>query len=134
MRFRIAPVLVSFAAALAWTGPASADDGYSQCIDATSTNPEWAECGAAYLKRLDEALNAAWKKTNASLDEQSRTDLLAEQRAWLKFLDSSCRFWANGSFGREGQVLHFYGCRAAIIQARIADLNGVYEQTHQDGR
>jgi uncharacterized protein YecT (DUF1311 family) len=132
MKAMIAPALGFFAAALMWASPASADDAYSQCIDHTSTNPEWAGCGEAYLRRLDSALNAAWKKANASVDGQSRKDLLAEQRAWLKFRDSSCLFWANGSYGREGQVLHFYGCRAAVIEARISALKGIYELMHQD--
>lgn len=132
MKVWIAPAFGFFAAALAWTSPVLADDAYSQCIDGTSSNPEWAGCGEAFLGRLDSALNAAWNKANASLDKQSRKDLLAEQRAWLKFRNSSCLFWANGSYGREGQVLHFYGCRAAVIEARIAALNGVYALMHQD--
>lgn len=131
MRALTAPILACFVAALAWTTPASADTAYDQCIQRSSTNLEWAECGDALLQRLDIALNAAWKKANASIDEQSRKDLLAEQRAWLKFRDASCMFWANGSFGREGQVLHFFGCRAAITKARIADLEGVNEFLHQ---
>ena len=112
--------------------PASVDDTYMKCVDSTSTNPEWAGCGEVYLKDLDGALNAAWKKAYASLDGPSRTQLLQEQRAWIKFKDASCQFYANGSFGREGQVLHFYGCRSAILKARISDLQGLYDLAHQD--
>jgi len=121
-----------FAAALAWASPALADDAYDQCMESTSTNPEWAGCGEAYMKRLDDALNATWEKANASIDVQSRRELRAEQRAWLKFRDSSCLFWASGAYGREGQVVHFYGCRAGVIEARIADLNQVYALMNQD--
>ena len=102
-----------------------------KCIDSTATNPEWAGCGELHLKRLDDALNAAWKKAYASLDGQSRKQLLQEQRAWIRFKDASCQFYANGSFGREGQVLHFYGCRGAIIEARVSDLKGIYELAHE---
>ena len=100
---------------------------YDKCIDGSSTNPEWAGCGATELERLEKLLNDAWKKARSVMDdEQSRTDLLREQRAWLKFRDMSCTYYANGQFGREGQVLHYYGCRAAITEARIAALSNLY--------
>ena len=92
-------------------------------------------CGEDYLKQIDVQLTIAWKKALGSLgDKEARTPLLEEQRAWIKFKDASCWFYANGTFGREGQVLHFFGCRGAIIKARIADLNSVYELSHQDER
>jgi uncharacterized protein YecT (DUF1311 family) len=117
---------------LASAASASADNAYSKCIDKTSTNPEWQECGEVYLKRLDDTLNTSWKKAYASLEGESRAQLLEEQRAWIKFKETSCRFYANGSFGREGEVLHFYGCKAEVLKARISDLDGVYIMTHQD--
>src|SRR6478609_7500292 len=88
-----------FLGVLVWAGPALADPTYDKCIAGTSTNSEWARCGSTYLKRLE--------------------------RAWISFKDASCQLFANGHFGREGQVVHFVGCRAAIIKARIADLNGI---------
>jgi uncharacterized protein YecT (DUF1311 family) len=121
-------------ALLTATAP-SAADAWRQCIDNTMTNTEWGACGGFYLKRLDDELNTTWKKANTSLeDQQSRTQLLEEQRSWIKFRDASCQFYANGSFGREGQVLHFFACRGAIIEARITDLKSIYELTHQDAR
>lgn len=115
------------------TGTPSAVDAWQQCIDNTATNVEWGGCSATYLKRLDNELNAAWKKAYASLDDvQSRASLLQEQRAWLKFKDASCQYYANGSFGREGQVLHFAACQGEIIEARIKDLNGLCSTAHQD--
>lgn len=125
--------LAAFVGALLWVSPAVADPQYDQCVDKTSTNVEWSRCGTAYLKRLDEALNIAWRKAVSSLDDkQSRAEFLREQQAWIEFKDASCRFYANGSFGREGQVLHYVGCRAAIIEARISDLNAVYGLTSQE--
>jgi uncharacterized protein YecT (DUF1311 family) len=127
MRPLIAHSLVFLSAALLSANPALADQAYSRCVERTASNLEWAGCGEAYLKRLEVALSVSWKRTAASLDEESRKDLLQEQRAWLRFRDSSCMFWANGSFGRDGQVLHFFTCRADITQDRISDLNRVYE-------
>ena len=114
-------------AALAWATPASADNAYSHCLDSSATNLEWGECGEALLDRLEAALNTAWRGAKASIDQQTQKDLLAEQRAWLKFRDSSCRFWANGSYGRDGQVLYFIQCRAEITKTRISDLNKIRE-------
>jgi uncharacterized protein YecT (DUF1311 family) len=107
--------------------PAAADTAYKQCLDSTSTLLDWGECGEAWLDRLQVELNLAWKRARGSVDVQGRKALLTEQRAWLKFRDSSCTFWAEGSYGRNGQVLSFIGCRAAIVEARISDLNGIYE-------
>jgi uncharacterized protein YecT (DUF1311 family) len=119
--------------ALAWAGPARADGAYSHCIERSSGNLQQARCGEAYLWRLEVALNAAWKRTEAALNTRSRKELLEEQRAWLKFRDSSCLFWANGSFGRDGQVIRFFECRAAITAARVSDLNRVakFVREHQ---
>jgi uncharacterized protein YecT (DUF1311 family) len=127
MRALTAPALGCFLVTLTWAAPASADSAYSKCIDGTSSNVEWAGCGQDFLERLDATLNAAWKRAKASVDAKSQKDLLEEQRAWLKFRDSSCMMWANGSYGREGEVLHYFECRAGITEARISDLNGISE-------
>jgi uncharacterized protein YecT (DUF1311 family) len=123
--------LIAVAVLLLWIGPAHADRTYDKCIESTTSNTEWAGCGTAYLKRLDAALNAEWKKAMSSLQKgQSRAELLREQQAWIKFKDASCQIYASGSFGREGQVVHFVECRAAIIQARISDLKVISTLTH----
>lgn len=113
-----------------WANPALSDVAYDKCINSTSTNTDWSRCGSAYLKRLDGALNAAWKKALSSLEGNGRAQLIQEQRAWIKYRDASCQYYANGEFGREGQVVHYVTCRAAIIEARISDLNGIYTVTH----
>lgn len=123
MKVSISAAVALVLTALLWAAPARADTEYDQCIDRTATNSEWGECGDAFLARLDAALNVAWKKANASVEKSSRRALLEEQRAWLKFRGSSCRVWADRSFGREGQVLHFFVCRAGIIEARISYLS-----------
>ena len=126
MRAFNAPTLGCFLATLTWSVPASAVNAYSQCIEGTSSNVEWAGCGEDFLQRLDAALNAAWKRAKASVNAKSQKDLLKEQRAWVKFRDSSCVMWANGSYGREGEVLHYFACRARVTEARIADLNEIF--------
>jgi uncharacterized protein YecT (DUF1311 family) len=128
-------ILELLAGALLSAAHSPPDDAYNRCLNSTSSNVEWARCGDVYLKQLEDALNVAWRKAYASLDDrQSRRQLVQEQRAWIKFKDQSCRYWTNSESGREGQVLHSYGCRGAITDARISDLKGIYELTHQDER
>jgi len=110
-------VTLALAAALA-----IADDGYHRCMKKAVTNPDFAACGTALVLRRDAELNRVWKAAYARLDAPTRQALLAEQRLWIAFKDKSCGYWKTGSYGREGQTVHFYTCRAAAIDQRIAYL------------
>lgn len=104
-------------------GPAAADEAYDKCINAfDGTNAAWGECGSDWLKREDGRLNAAWKRIYEGLPARTKADLLEEQRAWNAFKEKSCLFYANGDWGREGQVLSFPNCRASVIAERTATL------------
>jgi uncharacterized protein YecT (DUF1311 family) len=121
MRSVLTALSVLFFGAL-YLGPASADGLYDQCISKSSDNASWAQCGAELIKREDEKLNAAWKKMFAGVSGQTKTDLLQEQRLWIAYKDASCKFYANGDWGREGQVLNFADCRAEVIANRTKEL------------
>jgi uncharacterized protein YecT (DUF1311 family) len=115
-------LLLALAAGLV-AAPAFADDIYDKCIDASDgTNPAWGQCGGEWVKRADEALNAAWKELRATVEGETATALVAEQRAWNDYKEKSCLFYANGDYGREGQVLSYPICRAGVIEARTKDL------------
>lgn len=101
------------------------DAEYRRCIDQSDgTNVAFGACGGALIAREDVRLNAAWKRVYAPDRETKLPDLLDEQRAWIRFKDTSCNFYASGSFGREGQVLSYPVCRAGIIAQRTATLEG----------
>jgi len=96
---------------------------WQKCIKGTTTNFDWSQCGTAEIKRQEARLNAAWKKAFACFDtEEMRTpkqDFLEEQRLWIKWKESSCNFYSDGqAFGREGQVLSYFSCRASVISQR----------------
>jgi uncharacterized protein YecT (DUF1311 family) len=112
-------VLLAFGACAA----AHADAIYDKCIQAANSNVDFDTCGAAYIKRADDALNQTWRQVFGATSGQTRTDLLAEQRAWITFKDLSCKFYANGDQGREGAVIGFPGCRGQVIEARTKDLD-----------
>ncbi|WP_157020312.1 lysozyme inhibitor LprI family protein [Mesorhizobium xinjiangense] len=104
-------------------GPAAGDAIYDGCIDKSDgTNAAWAQCGGDWLKREDKKLNATWKTTFAATDGQTKKDILAEQRLWIAYKESACSFYANGDWGREGQVLDYAACRAGVIAARTKEL------------
>lgn len=107
--------------------PAHAEDAYQECMDTAITNTDFGECGGKLLKDEDDKLNQAWSKAYQLIDDQSKKALLAEQRAWIVFKEKSCQLYANGEWGREGQVIHFAGCRAAIIHDRTEELESIVE-------
>jgi uncharacterized protein YecT (DUF1311 family) len=116
--------LMLFALALA-ASLAPMDEGYDACMENAVTNPDFIKCGSEMLDRRDAELNRVWKEAFADQDAKTKEVLLAEQRLWLAFRDRSCLYWGAGAFGREGQTVHFYTCRAAVIDSRIEYLNEV---------
>lgn len=125
------PLLLALPLALAGltiAAPARADAAYDKCVDAANTNADFSTCGAAMLVRREAELNAVWKEAIAGSDARTKAALLAEQRAWIPFKDKSCRFWTTGSFGREGQAIHFYTCRELVLEQRINFLRSVGEE------
>ncbi|QWK80218.1 MULTISPECIES: lysozyme inhibitor LprI family protein [Brucella/Ochrobactrum group] len=103
--------------------PVLADKIYDKCISKSDgSNSAWSQCGGDWLKRADDKLNATWKKAYSKADGQSKTDLLAEQRLWNSYKESSCNLYANGDWGREGQILNYPNCRASVIETRTKQL------------
>jgi len=104
----------------------------ADCIEhSDGTNTAWAICGGAEVERQEQRLNAAWKRVSPMLDPQSRADLLVEQRAWISFKDKSCLYLANGQRGRQGQVLEFPACRAAVIAERADELESLAQDLEE---
>jgi uncharacterized protein YecT (DUF1311 family) len=112
----------SFCLLVIGSSGARADAAFDACMKAASTNVDFGECGGSYMKRADDALNAAWKKVYPLANGQSAKDLLAEEQAWIAYKDKSCLLYANGENGREGQVISYPACRAGVIEARARDL------------
>lgn len=104
------------------------DDRYDACMEKAVTNQDFSKCGAELLARRDAELNRVWKLAIADLDAPTKQSLLDEQRLWNAFKEKSCIYWASGAYGREGQTVHFYVCRAGVIDARIAYLNEIGQE------
>lgn len=111
--------IILFLSLIMTSSNAFADVQYDLCIDAAgSTNQGFAKCGGDWIARADAALNKVWKELYSDSSRQTKIDLLAEQRLWNEYKESSCKFLDNGEFGREGQVIHFPICRAGVIEER----------------
>jgi uncharacterized protein YecT (DUF1311 family) len=106
-------------------GAAQAADAYDACMKKAVTNAHSSECGGAYVKRADDALNAAWKQTCKLASGQTAKDLLAEEQVWIAYKEKSCLFYANSESGRQGRVIDFPGCRGAVIEQRAKELVGI---------
>jgi uncharacterized protein YecT (DUF1311 family) len=104
---------------------ARADAVYDACMKTANSNFDFSECGKAYLKRADDALNATWKETYRLASDQTTKDLLAEEQAWIAYKEKSCLLYANGERGREGEVIAFPACRGQVIEQRTKDLVGI---------
>lgn len=105
--------------------PAHADPLYDRCAAKAVTNPDYATCGAAMLDRLDASLNATWKSVYPGFPAEAKPALLDEQRLWVAFKDKSCLVYATNAFGREGQVIDYFTCRARVLTDRIDALKSL---------
>lgn len=120
----IRPLSLALLLAICAVAPVRADEVYEKCIEESDgTNFEWGKCGGEMIDREDAKLNATWKRVYALTSDETKKDLLAEQRAWNAFKERSCKFYANGEWGREGSVVHFMLCRAAVIAERTRALD-----------
>jgi uncharacterized protein YecT (DUF1311 family) len=117
----------TLAAALLLAGPAAAGDDpeHARCLERAMTSAAMAACGHARIKRLDAVLNERWSALQAALSPEAWRALRSEQRRWLTFLESACRFWSASQFGSMHRSLAAPECRAGIIEARIAQLEAI---------
>ena len=96
---------------------------YQACVAGKKANVDFGQCGEVEIKRQEARLNAAWKEAFACFEGDAmaaaKQSFLEEQRLWVKWKDASCGFYSDGqAFGREGQVLSYPACRAAVIRQR----------------
>lgn len=96
---------------------------YKRCVDAHTTNRDWAVCGDQEIARQEAEVTDVWKAAYAAMkqnDPKAADDLLREQRAWIRFKDSACDYYYDDKMtGRESQVLDFAICKASLIAERI---------------
>jgi uncharacterized protein YecT (DUF1311 family) len=105
--------------------PAPAKSSYDVCMERAQTNVDFQDCGSAEITRLETKLAATWKAAYGSIvidssateeTRRSKKALLEEQRAWIRYKDRSCVFWAHDN-GTMGQT-NTYSCRIDVLKER----------------
>lgn len=119
--FRTAVMLAALTSA--GTGFAQAPDAafspaYRSCMERSGgVTLGMVECGSAEYKKLDGALNDAYRQAMASLSDDQKGLLRETQRAWLAYRDSTCSFMSR--LGDRGTL------------ARVSDLSCLLRTTSE---
>lgn len=94
-----------FGSSLAVAGEPDYSQKFHQCMEkAAGETAGMLDCIDDETKAQDAKLNAAYKAAISGLD-QSRTKQLQEaQRAWIKFRDANCQFYADPNGGTNAAV------------------------------
>jgi uncharacterized protein YecT (DUF1311 family) len=121
--------------AVLWNGQllAETDDDptskeYSDCLD-KAVEGTWADmfaCGGEELDRQDARLNDTYKKLMSKLSRDRKKALLKAQRAWIKFREANCDYYADPAGGRaEGLIAS--DCLANMTAKRTKELAAMLE-------
>ena len=97
---------------------------------AGQTTLDYEKCGSEWVAREDAELNRVWRRVYGGLESRAvKRDLLAEQRRWVKYKESSCLLFRNREeFGSIGWALQFPTCRAGVIRERTDRLRQYSDQ------
>ncbi len=77
----------------------------------------------ASFTKADAELNRIYAKVLAGLDDESKPELKAAQRAWVAFRDAHAEFQMNyEAHGGSMAPMIYAGVRASLTKARIAQL------------
>lgn len=133
MRKDICILAAAMIAAFVITGVAHADAAHDRCMEKASSSDAYSDCGKQWLAREEAALAVAWKNEYGSLDSsEAKASLLQEQRNWIRYKDSACRFLGTAEFGSMGWSQRMVPCIARVVRAR-ADQLRAYSSEPLDG-
>ena len=108
---------------------ASAEDAhltkqYSICMDkAGGVTVNMLDCMGAETKHQDARLNQAYKDVMARLSPERKKQLQEAQRAWIKYRDANCRFYADPDGGSIATV-NSNDCFMSATASRARELEG----------
>ncbi|NDG38531.1 MAG: DUF1311 domain-containing protein [Betaproteobacteria bacterium] len=86
-------------------GAAGSSKQFAACIDKSGgVTSSTIECIVTENKLQDDRLNKAYKALSADLQPARKTQLLEAQRAWIKFRDTNCSFYADPDGGSMARV------------------------------
>jgi uncharacterized protein YecT (DUF1311 family) len=109
----------------------------AQTLDECKTamdQPTRAVCADDEFARVDDALNAQWKKTLAVVREHDRTSrfkrepkLRAAQRTWVTFRDNHCDSMFAAYYEANPEYIDTMDCRVELTKERTRQLQEIAE-------
>ena len=121
----VGPALVSPAAAASRPDPVEAryTPAYDKCLGAPAGQSTMGmiDCTGVELQIQDARLNAAYRKTMASLNARQKTKLQAAQRAWVTFRDAECASYEDEDWGTISRI-NASACVLRMTVQRTLDL------------
>jgi uncharacterized protein YecT (DUF1311 family) len=101
---------------------------HSACLEkANGDTAEMINCMLAETIRQDARLNENYKKLLSKLATERKTALIEAQRAWIRFRDANCGFYANPEGGSAARmaanecILNATADRAKELQLLTSD-------------
>ncbi len=100
---------------------------YSSCMEkAAGVTSDMLDCISAETKRQDARLNKAYKEVMGQLSLTRKKHLQEAQRAWIKYRDTNCNFYADPDGGTMATV-NSSDCFLSATAARAKELEGFKE-------
>lgn len=100
---------------------------FANCMDKSGgVTSAMIDCIDAELKHQDAQLNKAYKRLQAAISSERKKQLLAAQRAWIKFRDANCGFYFDPNGGSIARV-NAADCMRTMTEKRAAELVKLYE-------
>jgi uncharacterized protein YecT (DUF1311 family) len=89
----------------------------------SQSQPEMNETAQADFEKADAKLNAVYKKTLATLDDEGKKKLIAAERAWVAYRDAEAAFVADSERGGSiAPLIYSTTCRE-LTESRIQELH-----------
>jgi uncharacterized protein YecT (DUF1311 family) len=101
---------------------------YSDCLDKAVEGP-WSDmfaCSGEELDRQDARLNDTYKKLMSKLSRDRKKALLKAQRAWIKFREANCDYYADPAGGRAERLIAS-DCLVTMTAKRAKELAAMLE-------
>jgi uncharacterized protein YecT (DUF1311 family) len=98
---------------------------YAQCQDESEgVDAAMHDCIAAELELQDARLNAVYHTLADSESSPGRKKLVAAQRAWLKYRDANCEFYADPDGGTAAALIA-HDCVLRETAERVLELDAL---------
>ena len=94
-----------FGASVAAENARELSQEYSACLDkAKGVTVDMMDCIAAETRRQDTRLNENYKTLSSKVSPRRKRALLDAQRAWVRFRDANCDFYADPEGGTSARL------------------------------